>query len=147
MRSELSDARESTLSNTIQKNKNMMITDEQANDGLFSKQNGMGYQSKIQSYRIVSGEIDELADQHSNRSLNTFHKDFALRSGAKNLSLNPASNIFLKEDNHKPNKNIPTITNIKIFMRVFFLLLVSLSGFTFFYGPSYQFPLLLTQSN
>lgn len=84
---------------------------------------------------------------NSERSMKTFHKDFVNRQGAKNISLGTNVNIYIKEDNHKPNKEIKTILNMKLFVRSFFLILISLNTFTFLYGPNYEFPILLEKSN
>lgn len=62
----------------------------------------MGYQLKM---------INEQDENYvlSERTLKTFHKDFINRQGAKNISLSQNDNIYIKEDNNKPNKNIKTI--------------------------------------
>lgn len=69
------------------------------------------------------------------KSLNNLHKDFQNQEGQRTFSLNSTDNIYIKEDNHKPKKNIRNITNMKNFMRLFFLLLISLNLITFFVGP------------
>lgn len=79
-------------------------------------------------------------------SMVTFHKDFANRQGAKNINLSQTENIYIKEDNHKPNKEIKTIQNLRAFVRLFFLTLVVINGFTFFYGPYFKFPTLQDES-
>lgn len=133
-----------------------MVNQAKANEPSqsISKMNGMGYQLK--SFSVEKDELNQAKSTNlhgggggiggtthiataanTDRSLKTFHKDFINRQGARNISLSQASNIFIKEDNHRPNETIKTIQNLKAFMRLFFLTLVILNGFTFFYGPNY----------
>ncbi|KAL4476170.1 hypothetical protein ABPG74_009903 [Tetrahymena malaccensis] len=159
MRSEVSDGQQSVTTNTfVNQNRFQYKHGDQINSDTeeyggpavaqneeeeeinLGKTNGMGYQLKIISEAEENGVMSE-------RTLKTFHKDFINRQGAKNISLNQNDNIYIKEDNHKPNKNIKTIQNMKIFVRLFFLILIALNAFTFFYGPNQQFPVLRKQSN
>ncbi|KAL4499680.1 hypothetical protein ABPG72_017220 [Tetrahymena utriculariae] len=159
MRSEVSDGQQSVTTNTfVNQNRFQYKHGDQVNSDTeefggpaipqkedeeeinLGKTNGMGYQLKIISESEENGVMSE-------RTLKTFHKDFINRQGAKNISLNQNDNIYIKEDNHIPNKNIKTIQNMKIFVRLFFLILIALSAFTFFYGPNQQFPILRKQSN
>lgn len=106
-------------------------------DSIFnnSKEKGIGYQ-----------QLDSNKPSNNENQILNFHKDFNNRQGVKNFSLSTADNIYIKEDNYRPNKQIKSITQIKWFLRVFFITLLVLNITTFLLGPSLRYTSLKKSS-
>ncbi|EGR32786.1 hypothetical protein IMG5_070680, partial [Ichthyophthirius multifiliis] len=105
------------------------------------KQKYSGYQ--IKQYKEKDQEEYE---NNSDQKLKEFQNDFRSKQGAKNFNLHQTNNIYIKEDNHKPNKQIQSIKIMKIFLRSFIFFIISLNFFVFFYIPHKEFPTLKKNS-
>ena len=68
-------------------------------------------------------------------------KSFQKTKGSNN------ENLFLKEDTLKAHKSLRSITRIKWFIRLLFMMIFSLSLFTYFLGPFTEFETLKNKSN
>lgn len=80
-------------------------------------------------------------------NLQTIHKDFDNRQGARNYSLHVKDNIYLKEDNHRPAKKLDSIGSIAWFVRSLFFSMIILNILSFLLGPSEQFKLINLDSD
>lgn len=84
----------------------------------------------------------QVKDNLKSSNLQTIHKDFDNRQGARNYSLHVKDNIYIKEDNHKSSKKLDSIGSIAWFVRAFFFSVLILNILAFLLGPSEQFMLL-----
>jgi hypothetical protein len=66
--------------------------------------------------------------------------------GTQNVSLNPADNIFRKEENNKPNNSLTKINYLAWFLRFMFITILTINLFTFLWGPLFQYPSLVNNS-
>ncbi|EGR29365.1 hypothetical protein IMG5_156920 [Ichthyophthirius multifiliis] len=100
-----------------------------------SKSNGLGYQLNSDNQKNIQKDSQ------------IFQNDFNNKKGVRNYSFNAQENIYVKEDNNKPKKQINTITSIKLFIRLFFIAFIFFNLFIFFLIPFENYTIFQDQAS